>query len=202
MNTPESHSGQSPQRPGRPRDPEVDTAILQAAREVFVERGVEATSIEAVARRAGVSRVTVYRRYRDKQELLVDMLTWARDEPVPELDAERLTLDGLADLLTRALARPQVQELLVRLAGAAADHPELIRAFWTSFVQPRREALVDLLHRCQQLGRLDPRADPDTILDMAAGAILYHLLMRPDERSQDTLRARARAALGQAGLRG
>lgn len=196
------HSGQSTaeQRPGRPRDPAVDTAILTAAREVFVARGVEATSIEAVAQRAGVTRLTIYRRYRDKQELLLHMLTTSRDEPIPDLEAEQLTLDALTELLTRVLAGPQKQQLLLRVAGAAADHPELIRAFWQRFVQPRREELAALLVRMQQAGRLDRRADPDTVLDIAAGAIIYHLLLRPDERCQDALQARARAALQQAGL--
>ena len=115
----------SGQRPGRPRDPEVDSAVLASAREVFLERGVEATSIEAVARRAGVSRLTVYRRYRNKQELLVAMLVWSRDEPGLDLDPERATLDELTEVLTRALVRPQVQQLLVRVAGAGLDHQDL-----------------------------------------------------------------------------
>lgn len=192
------HSGQ---RPGRPRDPEVDAAVLASAREVFVERGVEATSIEAVARRAGVSRLTVYRRYRNKQELLVAMLVWSRDEPGLDLDPERARLDELTEVLTRALVRPQVQQLLVRVAGAAIDHPELIRAFWRSFVQPRRAELAAVLVRMQELGRFEAAADPDAVMDMVAGAVLYHLVMRPDERDEDALRVRARAALRHAGLR-
>ena len=187
-------------RPGRPRDPEVDSAILRAAREVFVERGPEAASIEAVARRAGVSRLTIYRRYRDKQELLVDMLTWSRGE-VPEIDSAHLDPEGLVELVVRELSQPQVPELLVRLAGAGVDHPQLVRAFDESFVQPRRAAVTAALERMQQRGRIEASADPHAVLDVIAGAVLYHLLMRPDERSPEQLHARVRAAVGHAGVR-
>lgn len=193
-----SRSGQA--RPGRPRDPEVDGAILRAAREVFVERGPEAASVEAVARRAGVSRLTIYRRYRDKQELLVDMLTWSRGE-VPEIDPEQLTAEGLVELLVQELGQPQVPELLVRLAGAGPDQPQLMRAFDESFVRPRRALVTAALARMQQLGRIEAWADPEAVLDVIAGAVLYHLIMRPDERSPEQLRARVRAAVRHAGVR-
>jgi AcrR family transcriptional regulator len=193
-------SGSGQLRPGRPRDPEVDSAILRAAREVFVERGPEAASIEAVARRAGVSRLTIYRRYRDKQELLVDMLTWSRGE-VPEIDPEGLTGEGLAELMIAELSQPQVPELLVRLAGAGADHPQLVRAFDESFVQPRRALVTAALERMQQRGRIEASADPAAVLDIIAGAVLYHLIMRPQERCPEQLRARVRAAVRHAGVR-
>ncbi|MCB9673938.1 MAG: TetR/AcrR family transcriptional regulator [Alphaproteobacteria bacterium] len=58
----------------RPRDPEVDTRIVQAARELLAEGGHYAVTVTAAAERAGVSRPTVYRRYRDTRDLLMAVL--------------------------------------------------------------------------------------------------------------------------------
>ena len=54
---------------GRPRDPEKDRMILDAATALFMERGFEASSMEAIAERAGVSKMTLYARFKDKDAL-------------------------------------------------------------------------------------------------------------------------------------
>lgn len=54
---------------GRPRDPEKDQLILDAATALFMERGFEASSMEAIAERAGVSKMTLYARFKDKDAL-------------------------------------------------------------------------------------------------------------------------------------
>src|SRR5438309_11798911 len=55
---------------GRPRDPQVDASIRAATLELLVEDGYQATSIQAVARRAGVSAPAIYRRWSSKAELV------------------------------------------------------------------------------------------------------------------------------------
>jgi len=54
---------------GRPRDAAKDEAILKAAGDLFMERGYEAVSVDAVALAAGVSKATIYARYADKEAL-------------------------------------------------------------------------------------------------------------------------------------
>src|SRR3954463_8489692 len=55
---------------GRPRDPRVDEAVRRAALELLVEEGYQSTSIQAIARRAGVSAPSIYRRWTSKAELV------------------------------------------------------------------------------------------------------------------------------------
>nr|WP_246597797.1 helix-turn-helix domain-containing protein [Nocardia tengchongensis] len=57
-------------RLGPHRDPAVDTAVLDAARALLVEQGYTATSIDAIAARAGVSRPAIYRRWPSKAHLI------------------------------------------------------------------------------------------------------------------------------------
>lgn len=54
---------------GRPRDPAKHTAIVTAALHIFLERGFNAATIEQIAARAGVSKVTIYNRFTDKETL-------------------------------------------------------------------------------------------------------------------------------------
>lgn len=58
--------------PGRPRDPQKDVDVLQATRELLVERGYQATTIVAIARRAGVGAPTIYRRWPGREALIED----------------------------------------------------------------------------------------------------------------------------------
>src|SRR5512142_3120012 len=57
-------------RPGAQMDPEADRLILQTAHRLLRERGYDRLTMDAVAREAGVARTTVYRRYRDKADLV------------------------------------------------------------------------------------------------------------------------------------
>ncbi|MCB9682400.1 MAG: TetR/AcrR family transcriptional regulator [Alphaproteobacteria bacterium] len=89
------------QRPGRPRDPEIDDRIVDAARALLHEGGLDTLSMAAVAERAGVGKATVYRRYADARALagavLFDDLQ-ALAEAVPTaLDPHRSVLDQLVD---------------------------------------------------------------------------------------------------------
>jgi TetR/AcrR family transcriptional regulator, mexJK operon transcriptional repressor len=63
-----SHARRKPP-PGRPKDPDKREAILEAARALFVAQGFEATSMDAVAQSAGVSKLTVYSHFGDKDQL-------------------------------------------------------------------------------------------------------------------------------------
>lgn len=59
---------------GRPRNPDVDRRILTAAREVFATAGWRNFSIEAVARRARVGKPSIYLRWQNKEDLLIQAL--------------------------------------------------------------------------------------------------------------------------------
>ncbi|HEX7915780.1 helix-turn-helix domain-containing protein, partial [Rudaea sp.] len=58
--------------PGRPKDMEKRAAILDAAKQLFVKQGFEGTSMDAIANKAGVSKLTVYSHYRDKETLFAE----------------------------------------------------------------------------------------------------------------------------------
>jgi TetR/AcrR family transcriptional repressor of mexJK operon len=60
-----------PTGPGRPKDLEKRAAILEAAKDLFTERGYAGVSMDAIAQAAGVSKLTVYNHFEDKQALFL-----------------------------------------------------------------------------------------------------------------------------------
>src|SRR5947207_4555339 len=97
-------------RPGRPRDPRVDEAVRTAALQLLVEDGYQATGIQAIARRAGVSAPSIYRRWSSKAEL-IEAAVFPSDLVEPVSDGADLG-DDIADYCRRILgylAQPAVR---------------------------------------------------------------------------------------------
>jgi AcrR family transcriptional regulator len=191
--------------PGRPRDPHADTAILRAAVDLLVERGIDQTSMESIAKRAGVAKVTVYKRWKAKEELLADAIEKVRDDipglgevPVPgELPD---LVEALLPQWGAVLADPRYRALSARLLGAGPSHPALLEAYWQHHVLPRRRHAHALLSRAQAAGVLDPTTDIDVLLDMMAGAVIHRLLLEPGRLQPEEITGYLRRLLHQAGL--
>jgi AcrR family transcriptional regulator len=179
---------------GRPRDPATDTAILGAALEVFIERGVEGASIEQIAKRAGVGKLTVYRRWDTKEELIaqaIERSVGAELTPSPA-DVEDLAPQ---DIIERALpaaatmvASPRFRALVARVMGSAVSHPQLMAVYWTHHILPRRHLAAAMLRRAQQDGTVDADADLDVIIDMMAAAVTYRVLQPHPPDAAEMLR--------------
>lgn len=182
---------------GRPRSKDADAAILGAALELLIERGAEATSIEQVARRAGVTRATVYRRFPDKTRLLIAAVEAAYGDPpqTPEIhDVEQLVAGWVF-----VLADPRQRRLLRRLYGAIEDYPELARAYRDQFGRHRDQARRAVLERARDCGQLPADSDPDILLHVLTGAVWQHLAVEPDSGTADEVEQFLRAVLRQVG---
>ena len=119
--------------PGRPRDLAKLEAILDAAYTLFLERGVAGTTMDAVADRASVSKMTVYANFRDKPALLSAVfdrkikLMHVFDLAVgPDLNSSLERLVELGELVTSVASQPEVVRM-VRLMTECADEPDLPR---------------------------------------------------------------------------
>lgn len=185
--------------PGRPRSREADAAILNAALELLIERGVQATSIEEVARRAGVTRATVYRRFPDKTRLLIATVEAAYGNPprAPEIEDLEQLLAGWAGVL----ADPRQRRLLRRLYGAIEDDPELAQTYQSQFGRHRDHTRRDVLTRAREAGQLPEDADIDVLLDLLTGAVWQHLAAYPDTSTPFEVERFLRAVFHQAGYR-
>ena len=168
---------------GRPRSPIVDQAILRAALELFIEHGVAGASIEKIARRAGVGKTSIYRRWSAREALLAQAIEAFRNatgyttdllDRTPPRDFIKLLIDACD-----VIARPEIRKLMARLIGSVPDYPKLIEVYRETYYLPRRLAFVRALERVQTAGLLARNTDLETLADMLSGALMYHLLMPP-----------------------
>jgi AcrR family transcriptional regulator len=164
---------------GRPRDPGVDDAILRATMELVEEKGYRAASIEGIAARAGVSKQTVYRRYRSKGEVILDALAAyaAGNLPAPDTASPR---GDLAQLLTATFAAQQgIRGALNRaLVAESIGDDDFARTVWERLILPRREVVRTILARARAPRELGD-TEADFLVDLVYGPMWYRLLFDP-----------------------
>ncbi|GIE73247.1 TetR/AcrR family transcriptional regulator [Actinoplanes palleronii] len=173
----------APSGPGRPRDPEVDRRITQAALDVFGEAGWAGFAMETVARRAGIGKATLYLRWSSKELLLTDALTAG----LPRVsDVDTGTLHGdLVELATQILTLyigPGSRAAL-RLNLEAATIPG-IAEHYARIRSSQISAARDIVRRGVTRGEL-PDSVPITLLvdTLTGGAMMHALTTPPDERA-------------------
>lgn len=173
---------QSSPRPGRPRSSRADEAILEAAADLMIEGGLDGASIDQVARRAGVTRPTVYRRYSSRTELLVAAIHWTFRYQPEDLPEPR-DIEELLRWWAQAIEAPEnarIRRLTLRLMPSAQDHPEFAEAFRRLSVEPRNAMVRGVLEREQERGRFPRDADLEVVRQILAGAVAVHLITHPE----------------------
>jgi AcrR family transcriptional regulator len=158
-------------RPGRPRDPRLDQAILSTAERQLRERGYALMSLESVAAAAGTTVPTLRRRYRDKTALAAAVVDSMRVDPLPtEPAAPREAALALLENFRRNLGRPHSLALLGSLLSEEERSPELIGRFRKRLVGPRRARLAEALKRGVEGGDLPAQTDIDAAVSMLIGS--------------------------------
>ncbi|MBF8190844.1 TetR/AcrR family transcriptional regulator [Nonomuraea sp. K274] len=190
----------TPRPAGRPRSQEADLAILMAAIDLLIELGPAQTSIEQVARRAGVTRATVYRRFADKTELLVRALQLVNHDQDPAFTGWR-DLEHMIGDISAYLAVPRHRRFLRRLFGSVDDYPELMTTY-RMVNGGRRAAMVrEMLCQARDRGRLPQETDVDVVQELLSAAVLSHAGTHPDDESAGEIEAYLLRIMKQAGYR-
>jgi AcrR family transcriptional regulator len=152
-------------------EPDARERLVLAAVDLFSERGYDNTTVIEIAERAGLTKSTFFRHFRDKREvlfagqdilsqLLADGITAAPDSATP-LEALVAGLDAATALFT-----PQRQDFGLRLRAVIADNPEL----------QEREALKRARFASAMTDALQRRGVPEPIASLAAelGVLAFH----------------------------
>lgn len=170
---------------GRPRQPRTDQVIRDAALALLREQGPAAVNVAAVAARTGVARTTIYRRYRDRTELLAEVLHPVTDAgPPPEAGPVRdhlaWVLRRTAEVLADGVGPGGVAAVLT---GSDPEFATALRASLERGLAPVR----DLVEADIAAGDLRADLDPDLLLELVLGAYLAASLRRgtPDAQWVD-----------------
>jgi AcrR family transcriptional regulator len=204
----------NPHRGGRPRDATIDERVVQATRALLVERGFEATTVQAIAERAGVHASAIYRRWPSRTKIIEHVVFpgFASMSVAPTGDLRRDLRRFVRAYVTTLGAPAAVAAIPGLLATYQATDDAGSPEGWLPV--SARPQFVDIV-RAAPAGAVDPAVDVDDVFDVLLGAVIARTLIptvarrnRPIERLVDqTLRllqpsvAAARPAPGAARAR-
>jgi AcrR family transcriptional regulator len=166
-------------RPGAQMDPEADRLILETTHRLLREHGYDRLTIDRVAREAGVARTTVYRRYRDKADLVS-----AAIQTMSDRSKRPNSGDARRDLIAHVehVRRNYGMSLAGTLLMEEPYNPRLIELFRERMVLPERQAVRDTIQRGIDRGQIRPDVDTERVLDLLLGALFGAVFAsgRPD----------------------
>ncbi len=165
---------------GRPRSSVVDSAIDTAALELFADEGFTRFSMEAVAARAGVSKATVYRRFRGRDELLAHaMKQLDADMPkVPELGDFWANLTVLLEGIRESSPGSLKSRVMIKVLSEGERHPHLQAMVAELVIRPHQARVRWVLNRGIQSGKLRPDLDMEATIAVLIGPMVWLKMLR------------------------
>jgi AcrR family transcriptional regulator len=168
----------------RPKSTQAHSEVLKAAIALMAERGIDATSMDAIAQRAGVSKATIYNHWHDKEALLLEGMAdlhGHRDRPVFDSGDTRVDMISvLAHQPPRARAELQ-RKITPHLIAYSARHPRFGDAWRNQAMEPPRRELTRLIEQGVKRRELVPQPDINFSLSLLLGPILYrHIFLRSE----------------------
>jgi AcrR family transcriptional regulator len=162
---------------GRHLDASRDAALRDAALELLAEIGYDRLTIDAVATRAKASKMTIYRRWSGKAELVVDAISSLRKPgEVPDTGSLRGDLEAMA----RTSDSPDVRfdaQLVLGLVTALARDPELRQVIREQFLGRGGVRLRQVFERAVARGEIPPGRNLDLLVSVFPALAIHHLLI-------------------------
>ena len=184
-------------KPGRPRSERARQAVLKAAAELLVDGGMAAVTMEAVAARAGVSKVTVYKWWPSRGAVAVDAYFGHYRQTIVFEDTGDVAQDLQRQMkvMLRAFSG-RAGAIMAELIGQAQSDPGLRETLRERWISPRREATLLVLHRAIERGQLRGDLDLEAFMDELYAPLYFRLMLQHqplDQQLPATLVAQALA---------
>jgi AcrR family transcriptional regulator len=160
---------------GRPLDPEIDDAIVEAAAAMLREGGIQRMTVPGVAAAAGVAKTTVYRRYTSPAELaLAAIARMNAQAPDPGTGSTRTDLIEALDNVRTRVDPTVTATVLVE----AQTHPEVLEAAREQMIGPAVERFRRILRKGVAAGELRADLDVEAAADALLGSYFTHFYER------------------------
>lgn len=165
-------------RRGRQRSLAAKSAILHATMEILAHEPLRDVTAEEIARKAGVSKATLYKWWPNKNIVALDAFLASMQEAVAIPDtgsAEHdftLQFEAAIDFYKNSSGR-----LLCHFIAEGQSDPDLLLHFRERFLKPCRQSLKMIWQRGVSRGEIHPEVDGDLVLDLIFGPMVYRLLV-------------------------
>ena len=167
-----------PSRGGRPRDPSRDGVIRAAILRLLADVGYGALTMDAVASEAGVGKATIYRRWRTKQDLVVDTISELNRAEAAPADTGSLEGDlrAMMHSLVSVITGPTGAATL-SLLSTVPHQPALAQAFQSGPLAVWRQSFEEIWTRAEQRGEIRKGAGTSVIAETASALLVQRWLL-------------------------
>ncbi len=167
----------------------VTTAITEAVLAELTEHGYGRVSMEAVAKRAGVGKSALYRRWPSKQDMVIAALAELSvpAAEVPDTGSLRGDLRSMLQAVHDWLTDPRIAAILPDLIAEGGRNSALSDAIAVGVGQPRRDIATVTLVRAFDRGELPANLNVDVALDLLAAPLYWRLAVRRAPMGADYL---------------
>ncbi|WP_431993898.1 TetR/AcrR family transcriptional regulator [Streptomyces albogriseolus] len=154
---------------------DVTEAIRTAVFEELAAVGYARMSIEGIARRAGVGKTAVYRRWRSKLHVVLDVVSALAVQGLPAPDTGSLESDLrlLYEVSSRALRHPVASQILPDLQAEAARNPEIAEAVQKALREGQDGVAKGIVTAAQERGEIGAGVDHALALDLISGPLYW-----------------------------
>jgi AcrR family transcriptional regulator len=183
----ESLSGETAasRKAGRPRSEQSRQAILDATNKLLLHSPVRDISIEAIAKKAGVGKTTLYRWWPNKVAVILESISGPMNViPAP------VSGGSARDLLTKQLerftrlSRGRGGKIVAELFAEAQGNPEMLTLFFQNFMLQHEEIIANIIEQGKQAGEFRASLDTALAVDMIYGSIFYRLMSNAEPIDQ------------------
>ncbi|WP_327253002.1 TetR/AcrR family transcriptional regulator [Streptomyces sp. NBC_01244] len=176
---------------------DVTEAIRAAVLDELATVGFSRMSIEGIARRAGVGKTAVYRRWKSKLHLVLDLVgAFATDGlPVPSTGALYGDVRALLEVMTHVLRHPVASAVIPDLLVEAARNPEIADAVRGALLEGQRRMAEGIISEAVARGELPVGVDAGRALDLAIGPLYWRQVVVRDAVSRGYLDGLARSVV-------
>jgi AcrR family transcriptional regulator len=175
--TPRGNETASPRRRPGGRSARVQTAVFEALFQLLEEKGYETLSFATIAERASVHETSLYRRWKTKEQLVVDAVTSQVAQAIPIPDTGSLRSDLIAILRSlRTFLQSAVGQAIIQ-AGIATIHLPEFCAFRKDYWQHRLARIQVLFDRAIRRGELSPETDFQLLLETLIGVLYVRIFV-------------------------
>lgn len=168
---------------------DVTEAIRLAVFQELAAVGYGRLSIEAVARRAGVGKTAVYRRWRSKLPMVIEVVSEVASLGLvlPDTGSLQNDLQMFVHVVARVLRHPMAAQIVPDLLAEAARNPEIAETLAVALREAQRDSSAALVRKAVARGELPADTDPDLALDLIAGPLYWRLLVARTPITRDYL---------------
>jgi len=175
---------------------DVTEAIRAAVFEELAAVGYARMSIEGIARRAGVGKTAVYRRWKSKLHLVLDVVSAiaVMGLPTPDTGSLEGDLRLLYEVTSRALRHPVASQIIPDLQAEAARNPEIAEAMQKALREGQEGVASKIIVAAEQRGEVRAGLNEELALDLISGPLYWRsVVIRSPKLPKGYLPALARA---------